>query len=536
MKTRLAWPTTLILFLACDGAGGGAADDATDTATDHGASTDAGDTTTSTSAGTGSPATDDTAAEDTGPGPTCDPLGELDPRRVLIETRTEVLASFTLAEVLEAIASNAGLHPDARDTHDRLFDSYRMAASAELDGRHCDDELVDGIPSLNGYALLCPRSEGAFAAFDGALDGWFATAIVNRLDLAPADGSDCGEQRMIFANPNMSGRAFIIFEARIPNPAPRCGVAACGPIAELWTGLDGVHDPAERAQRLRAAFVDGDAALMSAGFGPFMSADNLTLGAGQVRTNNFVTGPWTLRQFVLMPHDDGAHTVVRPEPMPVSASPSDLLWNDLIGHPAGASCRSAMLDALGGLLVDDVATMGWSLPDACLNAESVEFLDAYEEQLVRGSGSFAAAIDARVQALRPGTTLDALDVARRARFAGSCIGCHDPAIDLPLGEGVSTPASLGFVHVDEQLTEPCDGASECFAISPALTDELLPRRLEALVELRGQACDGDCAAAVSVPAPGAALARAQLERSRPLPTIVSKRGLTIGGRPVGAGH
>ncbi|MCA9705384.1 MAG: hypothetical protein KDK70_06025 [Myxococcales bacterium] len=548
MKSRFSWSIALIA-VACDpGSSGEGTGADTDDGSTGGAPTsgaDDGDTTsgaddggTTGDADTGPPGTS-SGEEGTDTGLVCEDVGALDPRRSLIETRQDVLEGFTLAEVLAAVASNAGLDPAPQDTHDRLFDTYRVAAMGEFAGHHCDDEQVDGVSVLNGYPLICPRSEGAFAAFDGALDGWMLTAIVNRLDLAPEDGSHCGEQRMIFANPNMVGRAFVILEAQIPNPSPSCGIAACGPVAELWVEQHGLDDPAQRAERLRAAFVEGDPDLQAAGFGPFMSADNLTFGTGQVRTNNFVTGPWTLREYKLVPQDVGSATRLRPEPVPVAASMHDTLWNDLAAHPAGSTCRDAILDALPGLLVDDVATMGWVIPPACRSSESVEFQDFYEEQLLQGTGSFAAALQARIQALDPGSPLTPGDVARRAQFAGSCIGCHEHSTDVPLGGGLVAPASLGFVHVEEQVLEPCDGGASCFAVSPALAQDFLPRRMEALLQVREAACEQGCeAASSSGPAPGARLPPAGLDARalRALDQAAQPRGLTLSGRPAGAGH
>ena len=52
-------------------------------------------------------------------------------------------------------------------------------------------------------------------------------AVFNRLDLLSDDGSDCGEQRLIFnlvpAQGNqggINGQFTLIFEARYPNPNP----------------------------------------------------------------------------------------------------------------------------------------------------------------------------------------------------------------------------------------------------------------------------------------------------------------------------
>ncbi len=545
-----------VLVVACDrgGSGSSTGDPGTTEGTDAGetsggssndtttgpctcSGTDGDSGTDGTSSATASTDDDGATDEGTDTGAVCEAVGPFDARRVLIENRTSVLSGIGLGEVLGAIATNAGLDPDPQQTHDRLFDTYRLTQVGEFDGRHCDTELVGETPALNGFPLLCPRSEGAFAAFDEALDGWFPTAMVNRIDLAPADGSHCGEQRMIFANPNMVGRAFIIIEAQIPNPSPGCGIAACGPVAEFWSDLDTVDDPAERTNRLRAAFIDGDPQLTAAGFGPFMSADNLTFGSGQVRTNNFVTGPWTLREYKLVPLVVGASTVVRPEPVPVSASPHDTLWNDLMGDAVGPGCRTAMLNALPGLLVDDVATMGWSIPVECRSSESVEFEDFYDVQLLEGSGAFITAIEAQVAAVAPGSNLDAFDVARRAQFAGSCIGCHEHAQGLSLGAGLEAPLSLGFVHVTEEFTEPCGDGSDCFGISPALTDVLLPSRMVALQSVLDTACEQGCAAA-SVPAVGHAQSLLGLDSSArlALDRAAQPPGLTIGGKPVGAGH
>ena len=496
--------------------------------------------------GTGSDPAEDTASTDPSAGEsgdeaTCE-APVLDPRRALIETDQAVLASWTLAEVLAAVATNAGLTPDPSGTHGQLFDTYRSGESGQFPGPHCDDGgglggEAEGGGTLNGFPLLCPRPEGAFASFDGGLDGWMAIAIVNRVDLAPADGSHCGEQRIVFANPNMVGRAFIIFEAQIPNPAPACGVAACGPIAEAWAELDAIDDPAQRSARLRAAFLTGEPTLDAAGFGPFMSADNLTFGSGQLRTNNFVMGPWTLREYKLVPRVEGGQTVVRAQPIPVAASPHEAIWNDLDGQAVGPACRSAILDALPGLLVDDIATMGFSLPEACLDAESVEGTGFYDAQLAAGSGSFTAALHAEIQALIPGSSLKAADVARRAQFSGSCIGCHEHGSGIDLGGGLVAPASLGFVHVDEERVEPC-GDGQCFAISPALRDVLLPHRMEVLTSLLVQTCEDGCVSEAPAPSPGHALPPLGLDLAQLQAIDAAGRphGLTLGGQPVGAGH
>ena len=61
-------------------------------------------------------------------------------------------------------------------------------------------------------------------------------AVVNRLDLAAADGAHCGEMRLIYARGTRSGPGafLIIFEGQYPNPQPANGINGCKPVADLW--------------------------------------------------------------------------------------------------------------------------------------------------------------------------------------------------------------------------------------------------------------------------------------------------------------
>lgn len=75
--------------------------------------------------------------------------------------------------------------------------------------------------------------------------------------------------------------------------------------------------------------------------------------------------------------------------------------------------------------------------------------------------------------------LNALDIANRASFAGSCIGCHNEAVGRDLGNGVTAPFSLDFVHVNE-FTETCPDGNPCFQTSDALKSSFLPHRIDVL--------------------------------------------------------
>jgi hypothetical protein len=386
----------------------------------------------------------------------------------VIELNRDVLVSFSLAETLSAVATNAGSPSNPTLLYQSLIDTYASAENARLpSARHCGDEVTDGSPSLNGFPLRCDRREAQ--QFDN-LDRWFATALVSRIDLAPADGSNCGQQRMVFAN-NANGRMFMILEAQIPNPHPECGIDACRPLAEAWRELS-VQDPDSRAKLLREMFLTGSATLTQAGFPAFISANHMTVGSGTIRTNNFDDDPWTLREFKAVVSEEGG--AVMALPFPVAESPRGELWNDRSTLPAGEACRANFLEALDGVLTDDPSQMRFVVDDACKNSESQNdgFTEDYATHLFNGTGTFAKEIEARIE----GSGLTARDIANRARFGGSCIGCHMEAANLPLGRGVFAPSVRDFPQILE-FTEPCpDGSFNCSAISPGLRDSFLPHR------------------------------------------------------------
>jgi hypothetical protein len=399
-------------------------------------------------------------------------------RRTVIETSQLALSSISLRETLDRALSNGGtLGVSGEQVYHGLIDSYNEAPGFDASLRHCDAENTDGQPSLNGFPLTCPRAEGQ--QFDN-LDAWFPLAFVNRLDLAPTDGRHCGQQRIIFANP-FNGRMFIILEAQIPNPTPECGVNSCRPIAEFWESLATVSDANERGQRLRDAFLISGTGPM----GPFMDARHLGPDGGQIRTNNFNDFQWTLREFHLQPDP-----VVLPLPVSVAEAPNGDLWNDTSTLPGAEACRESILASIPNLLSDNLATVGFPVADVCEDAESPNdgFRQNYATHLNSGSGRFAADIDAFLD----GTGLTSEDIANRARFAGSCIGCHSESSGASLGRNVFGPPQFDFVHVSEFANEQCPEGGTCFGVSEALRTVFLPHRItvqDSFLQNAGGACD-----------------------------------------------
>ena len=457
-----------------------------------------------------------------------------DPRLTVMENAREALP-FSLEETLGTALVNAGSSLDVATAYHAIIDSYATAS----DGRdpsaiHCDDEQTAGAPSLNGFELQCGRLEAL--QFDN-LGAWFATAAVNRLDLAPADGATCGQQRLVFANssPIGNGRMLMILESEVPNPAPECGVAACAPIARFWSELALVADPVERGERLRRAFLVGDPELEAAGFAPFVNAAQLGPNGGQIRTNNFNDSPWTLREFHFPSIDEP------PAPVPVAEAPNGALWNDTVDSPAGAACRDSFVRAAElGLLGAEPAAMSFPVDQACKDSESRnDFSQDYAGQLLSGSGELVARLDA----IAAPFGLSAEDVAARARFAGSCIGCHSEASGSFLGGGLNAPFQFDFVHISEFGAEPCGNGGSCFGISEGLRTVFLPARARVTrTLLEGPGCGDPTPVIDPLPVGGSAGAAGDVAdagapgRANPLRAAQAPAGVrfTLGGHVVGA--
>src|ERR1700682_3603715 len=129
------------------------------------------------------------------------PLPPINFLRSFLVTEQTILQNFTFQRVLDQLVARSGVPGlTSAQLYRQWFDTQNPKPGVfDASAPHCDDFLIDGKPSFNGIPRRCPTVEGALAASPYASDEYIPLAIVNRFDLAPPDGSNCGQYRMVFA-------------------------------------------------------------------------------------------------------------------------------------------------------------------------------------------------------------------------------------------------------------------------------------------------------------------------------------------------
>lgn len=454
----------------------------------------------------------------------------IDPRKSLIATEQPITNRFSLQNVLDQLIAQSKISQPARTLVDQLWDTNDKAPGVGP-GPHCDDAKVNGVAALNGFPVQCPRFEGLQAQEDPFADpntnqAFFAIALVNRFDLASADGTDCGENRVIFGRnstqPNTDGesvsiqtgqsRAFVIFEAVVPNPSPKLGIKGCMPIEQFWASLSSNSDVNGRGSLLYNYFFSG---LPSAGVGPILHIDNLgnstTRRTGQVRTNAFMqsfppvnpaTGNlgnegWMLKQFELRVDCTSGPCLLRAMPVSVKVNPYVGLFDATRSDAQAKDFQSWFVSQVPNLAVNDVNLFNYVVPDR-FNAGQSESFPAFD--FVTDGGAFPLAENdylARFQSSAAGTSfrsalqtklktigspLTPEEIVARASALG-CGGCHQISNGQDLGFPDAGPQpefgqTLPFVQVSERDFEDATlpQGQRQYAISPALKLQFLPFR------------------------------------------------------------
>lgn len=426
---------------------------------------------------------------------------------------------FSLGATLGAILGSAGV---ADTQAERIALLQGMVRSFSLTRFvNPDGGLETAVDARPGEAALDPLAMlGVSAAPEAHRDRLRPVAVFNRLDLAPADWSTCGEYRIVYAKGEGAdplNRMTLIFEAAIRNPGR--SEAACRPIAAFWQGLS---DPDLRAGdialRLANFFyrgdLDGDGTSDLPGGGAVIQAAHLGQEVGQVRANVFVSldapgaNPWQLREWHVAIGTDGAPrfapAAVEQNPLPAlyaGGTPADPLAErreDFAGVVVGrAAANLTALDADPATSRDALlGRMGAGFPPSFDAFASIS-QGRTDDPAARSEGNSALrdGLAARLAGL-PGARACGITTEHLLNRAGamSCGGCHQFSVGREVAPGLTWPAAAagGFVHV-----------TETGALSTALTAHLLPERHRNLTAFLQRTTPAPAAAPAAAAAPPA---------------------------------
>jgi len=407
---------------------------------------------------------------------------QLDDRRSFAVTDKAILDGFSFERVLTTLT--AGTQTSPVQLYQQWLDTFNAKPGlVSANGPHCDDFLADGASSFNGFPRRCPVPEGLFANEQPFTPSRFIPiGITNRFDLAPADGSNCGQYRLIFARPSPAFQDMfhIIFEAVLPNPNPAAGLSGCRPVAEFWAGLSAVGSMDERRAQLEMFFFQG-----LPGFSPVVRAENYG-GAGGIRTSQR-TGALGPRMYQFRATRDctagDCRITMRPDALENMVFGT--LFDAHLDTPQARRFRDNFVTQVSTLAVRDVNEYFMNVPSEFLMAESNPsdtvplflVVEPFTQGLSTPAGmDFNNRIAAELT--RIGSTLTPSQVVLRADTQG-CIGCH--SVSGPVGEGVEFPRpGNSRQHLDEHVVENGEGGvASRFAISPAM-QVFIPHRMQVL--------------------------------------------------------
>jgi hypothetical protein len=424
-----------------------------------------------------------TAARHRAIAPPAPPRG-IDVARSLVITDPAILDGFDFERVMTTLTSGTSTTPLA--LYRQWFDTQNPKPGlAAADAPHCDDFITNGKPSFNGFPRRCPTPEGILATTDPfTAHDYIPIGITNRFDLAPSDGTNCGQYRIIFAKTTVrtGEKLHIILEPVLPNPNPAAGIAGCRAVAQYWADLSAVDSMSERRARLEHFFFDG-----IDGFAPVLRAAHFVTGAGRIRTlqaqPNAPGGIGRFYQFQLQ-QDESRLLVV---PGLLENLPYGSLYNAASNQPLGAEYRQFFISQIATLAIRDVNGFFDRISEKYLLHEShpEDQPLAFASDVAFNAGAntpdgqaFRAAITAELQ--RIGSTITINDLLTRADLQ-NCHGCHVGG--PPVGEGVTFPPGIAATHIDERQTT-VNGVTR-FTISPALRDVFAPNRAKILGDFLG---------------------------------------------------
>ena len=399
----------------------------------------------------------------------------LDARRSLVVTDQAILDGFSFERVMNAVVARSGTRTTAIRLYQQLFDTQNPRPGlVAADAPHCDDFLVNGKPAFNGLPRRCPTDEGALARYDPFSRGdHIAIGVINRFDMAPASGANCGQYRVIFAkrSPSAFDRLHLIFEPVLPNPEPHRGLAGCRAVAQFWADLSAVSSIAERRARLERLFFTG-----LDGFAPVLHPDHLSAASGGgIRTMHNSGDPLANRFYQFHLEKRGDQLLA--EPGVLENMPPGTFFDATNSTPAAKRFREVFVANVRNLATEDENDASINIPREFLLGESnpggSELDVVFEIPFITGRFSaegiaFTSRISAELR--KAGSKLSPLDVVTRANHL-SCTGCH-------FFRG-NVGGTEFYQQISESFTEPGE-AGPRFKISSTMRDVFVPHRAEVL--------------------------------------------------------
>lgn len=431
----------------------------------------------------------------TPPVPPSPPAPIVDARRSLAITDQPILQNFGLKRVLEQLILSSGVTGlSATTLFQQWWDTQNPGTGLGL-GAHCNDSVDgSGYAQLNGYPYTCrpAPAEGVEASCDpfaaGSTCAYIPIGLFMRFDLAPSDGSNCGEYRIVYARASgrteSQNRNLVIFEASMPNPHVLQGIRGCQKFVRSWAELSNESNLTKRRATLEEFYFTGHKE-----FVPVVSYQNFgdnPNGAGQIRTNQFMQPEsprvWSLREFKLIKSTAGAGAL-RFVPVSNKTNPFGPLFDGASTHANAAGFQAEFVTEVGRLAGAGIGDIGLKTTDLYNSGQSQAAGTVYETNypVNFGDGTNAFRTSIQIALTNLGSSLTPDDIVRRAQ-AMSCAGCHRFSSNIDIGGGLTWPASQGFTHISERDADlETVGGVTRFGISAALIDHLLPARKQ-LVE------------------------------------------------------
>jgi hypothetical protein len=409
----------------------------------------------------------------------------LDANRSFAVTELTILEGFSFKQTMNWLVAGSGTTPEKliRQMFDTQNPSPGMADSASP---HCDDFLVNGTPTFNGFPRRCPTPEAQFAGVQPDLNAFIPLALINRFDMAPADGANCGQYRIIYEAYPRPSLIHLNFEAVLPNAHPEQGLAGCKAVAQFWADLSGVDSMIERRARLEKFFYEG-----IAGFEPVVKAAHYTAAAGgSIRTRQIFVGinsrGWRSYEFHLDQQCPASGLCsLRFVPEVLENFPFGPMFDANVDTPSARAFRESFLEQVPLLAVNDLNRYRMNVDRKFLMVESDPVDDVFafrysepfrQSQSTDAGKAFRAQIADKLAGI--GSTLTPEDIVARAETQ-TCNGCH--FVPQSVGGGLIFPGALDGSHI--KFLIPGTGGPEArWGVSGAMEKVFIPNRMQILRE------------------------------------------------------